>query len=104
MCAGELLTAVRERLPIVVVVFNDASLSLIDVKQQQRKLGASGVSLGTVDWRTLAASVGMTAFAASTEQECEDAVGRAVDCDGPALIDAHIDPGGYGEILKAVRG
>ena len=36
MCAGELLTAVRERLRIVVIVFADASLSLIDIKQQQR--------------------------------------------------------------------
>src|SRR5439155_6478080 len=42
MCAGELLTAVRERLPIIVVVFNDSSLSLIDIKQRQRKLEASG--------------------------------------------------------------
>ena len=36
MCAGELLTLARERLQVMVVVFNDASLSLIDVKQRQR--------------------------------------------------------------------
>ena len=42
MCAGELLTAVRERLRVVTIVFSDASLSLIDIKQQQRKFASSG--------------------------------------------------------------
>ena len=37
MCAGELLTAVRERLRVIVIVFSDASLSLIDIKQRQRQ-------------------------------------------------------------------
>jgi acetolactate synthase-1/2/3 large subunit len=104
MCAGELVTAVREHLPIVVVVFNDTSLSLIDIKQQQRKLKESGVSLGDVNWSALAASVGMAAHAAATERELEDAVSRALDHDGPTLIDARVDPGGYASILKAVRG
>jgi len=104
MCAGELLTTVRERLPIVVVVFNDASLSLIDIKQRQRKLDEAGVSLGDVDWRALAASVGMAAHAATTERELEDAIGRALDHTGPTLIDARVDPRGYSAMLKAVRG
>src|SRR5439155_6986635 len=38
ICTGELLTAVRERLHLIVVVFNDAALTLIDVKQQQRRM------------------------------------------------------------------
>jgi len=104
MCVGELLTAVRERLPIVTVVFNDSSLSLIDIKQQQRKLPTSGVSLGELNWRALAESVGMIAHAAATERELEDAVSRALDYDGPTLVDARVDPGGYGAMLKAVRG
>jgi len=104
MCAGELLTTVRERLPIVVVVFNDASLSLIDIKQRQRKLDEAGVSLGDVDWRALAAGVGMAAHAATTERELQDAIGRALDHTGPTLIDARVDPRGYSAMLKAVRG
>ena len=34
MCVGELLTAARESLRIIVIVFSDASLSLIEIKQQ----------------------------------------------------------------------
>ena len=104
MCAGELSTAARERLPIVIVVFNDASLSLIDVKQRQRRLEESGVSIGSVDWRGVAESFGITACSARTEAELADAIDRALGHRGPALVDAHIDPSGYGAMLKAVRG
>ncbi len=40
MCVGELLTAAREALRIIVIVFDDASLSLIEIKQQARRLPA----------------------------------------------------------------
>ena len=50
MCVGELLTAVRERLRIITIVFSDASLSLIEIKQQARGLAPSGVTLGAIDW------------------------------------------------------
>ena len=46
MCAGELLTAARERLRIIVIVFSDASLSLIEIKQQARRYPPAGVALG----------------------------------------------------------
>ena len=35
ICAGELVTAVRERLPIIIVVFSDSALTLIDVTQSE---------------------------------------------------------------------
>src|SRR5262249_25453807 len=38
MCVGELATAAREQLRVVTIVFNDGSLSLIAVKQEQRRL------------------------------------------------------------------
>jgi acetolactate synthase-1/2/3 large subunit len=104
MCAGELSTVARERLPIVIIVFNDASLSLIDVKQRQRKLEESGVSIGSVNWRGVAESFGIPAYAARTERELEDAISCALEQSGPTLIDVHVDPGGYGAMLRAVRG
>ena len=36
MVAAELETAARLRLPITVIVFNDAALSLIEIKQEQK--------------------------------------------------------------------
>jgi acetolactate synthase I/II/III large subunit len=104
MCAGELLTAARERLRILVVVFNDSALSLIDIKQQQRQLPASGVSLGNVRWCALAQSIGMSSHLATTEDELRAALAAASRSDGPSLIEAVVDPSSYGAILRAVRG
>jgi acetolactate synthase-1/2/3 large subunit len=104
MCAGELLTAVRERLCVITIVFSDASLSLIDIKQQQRKLASSGVSLGKVHWCRLAESLGASAHLARDEAELALALTRALDHPGPSVIEATIDPSTYPETLRAVRG
>jgi acetolactate synthase-1/2/3 large subunit len=104
MCAGELLTAARERLRVIVIVFSDASLSLIEMKQQQRKLRPAGVALGAIGWPALAGSMGVAAFCASNETELERAVEQALACSGPTLIEARIDRSNYGRMLRAVRG
>src|SRR5206468_5741858 len=103
-CAGELLTAARERLRIITVVFSDASLSLIAVKQQQRHLAAAGVALGDVAWCALAASLGVSSHFAQTEIDVERAVRAAMTGSGPSLIEAQVDPSAYAEILRALRG
>ena len=104
MCAGELLTIAREGRPVIVIVFNDSSLSLIEIKQQARHLAPAGVGLGDVQWAPLAASVGLAAFTASTESELADAVARARRSGAPALIDARIDRANYAATLRAIRG
>ena len=103
-CAGELLTAARERLRVVTVVFSDASLSLIAIKQQQRQLAPAGVSLGEVAWCAMAESVGVSSFFATTEDEVARAVAEAVTADGPSLIEARVDASAYGDIMRAIRG
>jgi acetolactate synthase-1/2/3 large subunit len=104
MCLGELLTMVREQLRIIVIVFSDASLSLIEIKQQARQLPPAGVSLGAIDWPALASSFGVVARAAADEAELERALIEALACDGPSLIEAKIDRSNYGATLRAVRG
>jgi len=103
-CAGELLTAARERLRVVTVVFSDASLSLIAIKQQQRQLAPAGVSLGEVAWCAMAESVGVSSFFATIEDEVARAVAEAVTADGPSLIEVRVDGSVYSEMLRAVRG
>jgi len=104
MCAGELLAAVREKLRIITIVFSDASLSLIEIKQQARKLEPAGVALGAIDWCALAGSFGVRSWVATTETELDRAVAEALACDGPTLIEAKIDRSNYGATLRAVRG
>jgi acetolactate synthase I/II/III large subunit len=104
MCVGELLTAVREKLSVITIVFSDASLSLIDIKQQARRHERSGVDLGVIAWPAVAGGFGVAAFCAQTEDQLDACISRALACQGPVLIEAKIDPGNYGETLRAVRG
>ena len=102
MCVGELLTAAREKLRIITIVFSDASLSLIEIKQQARRLEPAGVALGAIDWPALAGSFGVRSWVATTEAELDRAAGEALACEGPTLIEAKIDRSNYGATLRAV--
>jgi acetolactate synthase-1/2/3 large subunit len=104
MCAAELLTASRERLPVIVIVFSDASLSLIEIKQQQRSYEPAGVALGSISWPALAGSFGVPASCATTRAELVRCVEQALERRGPSLIEAKIDRSNYGRLLAAVRG
>jgi acetolactate synthase-1/2/3 large subunit len=104
MCAGELLTAARERLPIMTIVFSDGSLSLIEIKQQARGLAPDGVALGAIDWLGLARSFGVAAWTATNDGELDRAIEAALAAPGPSLIEAKIDRSNYGAVMRAVRG
>ncbi|HEV8346701.1 MAG TPA: thiamine pyrophosphate-binding protein [Vicinamibacterales bacterium] len=104
MCLGELLTAVREKLRIITIVFNDRSLSLIDLKQRHRQYASAGVTLGEVGWTSIAEGAGMPGHVATTEAELGRALSAALDARGPSLIDARIDPSTYSATLRAIRG
>jgi acetolactate synthase-1/2/3 large subunit len=104
MCLAELATAVRERLRIIVIVFADEALSLIDIKQRQRNLTSRGVQLGQLAWPSIAEGFGAAAFTADDEQSLVVAIDRALCCAGPTLIEARIDPGNYSSLLSTIRG
>jgi len=104
MVAAELETAVRLQLPVTVIVFNDAALSLIAVKQEQK--GYEGVSMRYAgpDPAALARAFGMPARTVTDEPGFAAALGASLAASGPTLIDARIDPSGYREMLEIVRG
>jgi acetolactate synthase I/II/III large subunit len=104
MVAAELETAVRLQLPITVIVFNDAALSLIAIKQEQK--GYEGVSMRYAgpDPAELARAFGMAARTVTDEPGFSAALATALATSGPTLIDARIDPSGYREMLEIVRG
>jgi acetolactate synthase-1/2/3 large subunit len=104
MCLGELSTAVQQRVRIVVIVFNDASLSLIDIKQQQRKLETRGVRWDRPDFAETMRAMGGRGLRATDAEGLRRGMAEALQCDGPVLIDVAVDPDGYSDQLKALRG
>jgi acetolactate synthase-1/2/3 large subunit len=105
MCLGELATAVEQRANLVVVVFNDAALSLIDIKQQARHLPPSGARYAVpVDFAAVARGFGLRGFAADDPASYLAALRQAFAEAGPALIDVRVDPAGYPAQIQALRG
>ena len=104
MCLAELGTAARERLKVTTIVFNDRSLSLIRIKQEKLGFPAVGMSLDGVDWLAAAKTFGMSAWRAHNNEEMTRSLTEAAASDGPALIEAVIDPASYPETMRVLRG
>jgi acetolactate synthase-1/2/3 large subunit len=99
---AELETVARLRLPITIVVFNDAALSLIEIKQSAGQGDERAVRYQLVDFAGIAAAMGIEALVAETVSDVERALGSGWN--RPRLIDARIDPTPYAGLIKATRG
>ncbi|BBK33662.1 acetolactate synthase-1/2/3 large subunit [Stella humosa] len=104
MGLGELATAAQTGARIVVVVFNDRSLSLIDIKQQHRQMRRDGVELGAVDFAAVASGLGVRGYRADDPTSYRAALDAAFAGTGPALVDAAVAPDGYLDQMLALRG
>lgn len=85
--AAELATAVRHRLPLVVVVFDDAAFGnvrRIQAQQYGNRLIAS--DLANPDFVRFAESFGIAAFRAASPEALEEALRHAFALDAPALV------------------
>ncbi|MCY3939771.1 MAG: thiamine pyrophosphate-binding protein [Gammaproteobacteria bacterium] len=104
MCLGELSVAAQERARIVVIVFNDQSLSLIDIKQQQRGLPPRGVRWRAPDFAMTMEGLGGRGFRVDNAADYCAAVAEAFGHEGPSLIDARVNPQGYLAQMESLRG
>jgi acetolactate synthase-1/2/3 large subunit len=105
MTLAELETVSRLALPIVVVVFDDAALSLIRIKQAPEGHGGDpAVRFRDIDFAGIAHAVGIPAARVEERQALAGALREAFARPGPSLIDAVVDPSGYASVLEAVRG
>jgi acetolactate synthase-1/2/3 large subunit len=88
MCGLELATAVQERLPIVVVVVNDGSLTLIKAIQDRRYQGRHlGVDLRNPDFQRFAAAYGVRSWRVDDAAAFERALTEAVALNEPTLVE-----------------
>jgi acetolactate synthase I/II/III large subunit len=93
MCnLGELETAVRERIPVVCVVFNDFGLGNERAFQKELYGGRTfAVDYGDVDFAALARVFGAFGERVTRPSEVLPAIKRALDCGRPAVVDVVID-------------
>jgi acetolactate synthase-1/2/3 large subunit len=85
----ELATAVLERVPVVVVVFNDNAYGTIKADQSYRYSGRSlGGDLRSPDFVRYAEAFGARGCRVDSVQKVPDAVAAALEHDAPTLIEA----------------
>jgi len=104
MCMGELKTAVETNANLTVIIFNDAQLSLIDIKREDRQMADLGLSWTAPDFAAVARGFGLAAWQVNKDAELMPALSAAAEASGPRLIDIRIDASPYREQLRALRG
>jgi acetolactate synthase-1/2/3 large subunit len=105
MTVAELETVSRLGLPVVVVVFNDSALSLIEIKQAPHDQGGTdAVRYHNSNFGSVAQGFGVQARQVRDLDGLSDALREAFQQRRPYLIDAVVDPSGYSDVLDAVRG
>lgn len=101
MCLAELETLARLELPVTVVVFNDAALSLIQVKQRDGQGGEAAVRYRPTDFAAVATAHGVPGVRVTTAAELAEAL--AASPSGPRLIDVGVDAAAYPALIAATR-
>jgi acetolactate synthase-1/2/3 large subunit len=104
MCLAELRTAARERLRLRIIVFDDGALSLIKIKQIERKYRTDGTTIGEIDWQQLGLSLGVLALPVAVEDDLRACLRETANYPGPVLIAARVGDEAYPEVMRVVRG
>ncbi len=93
MNMNEIATAVRQKLHIIEIVFNNHVLGMVrqwqDLFYEERY--SATVLRDSVDFVKLAEAMGATGIRVTTRQEFEQALGQALAAEGPVVLDCIID-------------
>jgi acetolactate synthase-1/2/3 large subunit len=102
--AFELETAVRLGARVLVVVVDDASLSLIRIKHEADGHARSPLDFGPVGFAAIADGLGVASWVVEDEIGLRGAIREALSVAGPTLIDARLSGSEYARTLAVVRG
>ena len=96
MVAGELTTAAEMGIKPIIIVFADASLALIELKQRQRQLKNAAVDYAhRHDFAAMGRAMGGAGVTVGNRAELRAAIEDALVADTFTVIAAEIDKGGY---------
>lgn len=104
MCLGELATAKERCCNITIMVINDSTLSLIDVKQQRQQYESRGVQSSGINIAACAEALECRAWRVETDDALAPVLEKAFAVRGPTLIDVSSNAEGYGDQLTRIRG
>lgn len=95
MSAGELMTARRNNIPVIVIVFSDGELNLIRLKQTWKDIRPYASSLYHGDLFGSDIFMGIKVMKASSHEEMTKSIRNSLVLNEPVIINAIIDPDDY---------
>jgi pyruvate oxidase len=95
MAGMEFTTAVFNKLPITVIVFNDGKLKNIKKEQESYGYPEYRVSFPNPNLAELATSCGGLGIQVKEAEKLDDAIRKALDSPLPAIVDILVDPNQY---------
>ena len=95
MAAGEIMTARRYNLAIIIVIFSDGELNLIKLKQSWKYLHPYATQIYSGSLFGSDTFLGLRVYNADTPEKIKESVETALGLNEPVIINAIIDPEDY---------
>jgi len=92
MLMSDFATAVKYRLPVKVVVFNNRKLALIKLEQEAKGLPEHQTELEDIDFAAAARACGGEGSTVTDPNALDDALREALESPKPWVVDVHVDP------------
>ena len=93
MLLGEFMTSVEHRLPVKIVVYDNARWGLVHLEMEAAALPpASGTTFPNVDFGAFARACGAQGFTARDPAALHATVAAFLAAPGPAILHAIVDP------------
>ncbi len=99
MIAGELATAAELGLPVIFVIFVDASLALIEKKQRENQMPNLGVDFGHHDYAAIGRAFGGAGVTVRDRPSLRAALGDALAAETFTIIAAEIERQAYDDAI-----
>ncbi|MBT2246098.1 pyruvate dehydrogenase [Sphingobium sp. BHU LFT2] len=93
MLLGEFMTSVEHRLPVKIVVYDNAAWGLVHIEMESAGLpAASGTTFPNIDFAAFARACGAEGFTVRDPAMLDETIARFLSAPGPAILHAHVDP------------
>ncbi len=92
MLMGDFLSLRQLKLPVKIIVFNNGSLSFVELEMKAAGILTHGTSLIDTDFSKLAEAAGLLGLRAERPEQVQSMLSQALEHDGPALMDVVVNP------------
>ena len=92
MLLGDLLTIVERQLPAKLIVLNNGGLEFVNIEMEEAGIEPFGTKFHNPDFSKVAEAMGATGVRVEDPADVAEAVRHVLSCEGPAVLDAVVDP------------